>query len=257
MNVRRNPASVIALAVAVFGLLATTPTAGVAQDRDDRRDNPPPAGPVTGPPSVTDDVFSDAPDTERDRRERFDRDDFQRMMENVMDVIADIDPEMADRIRRHRDDNPRASMGIIRDKFPEAFWLVRLRHDDPAMYALRVDDLKLYRRSEVLAKQLREARREDPDGDVADDLTDALTETIEQHFEVQNTIHELEVERLEARIDALKDAIRDRDRREKELIEKRLNRLLEERPDREDRRRDRDRDDDRRDDRRGDDDRRD
>ncbi len=236
---RRSIRRCLAAAAAACVLLAATPWLLAQPDADarDRVEERPARAPGHAGQgrSITDDAFSERPDQAGDDRGprrggpgsfRERRDQMAGQFEDVLAVLDDLDPRMADRLRNAGDERPGLRMMAIQRHFPEVTRLVRLRNDDPEMYDLRVRDLRLFKRSVVLATEARSAA-EEGDDNAADDLTDTLDDVVEEHFDVQQEIRALELERLEARIEALKDAHDERDRNKRDLIEQRTQRLLE------------------------------
>lgn len=206
-----------------LGLLLLGASA-VAQQAPPPRDAPPP------PPHADEAPGQDANDLGPDHQ-RWDRwhgrDDprIAEHLEGVIAVVRDIDPQLAERIENIHDDRPGMKMLAVRRAFPQVFRLVRLREDDPEMYALRIDDMKLQRRSNELVRQIRAARRAGDDREAAD-FVDDLEDVVEEHFDLRQQIRELEIDRLEARIEALKDALSERRHNRRDLMEDRIRDLL-------------------------------
>ena len=199
-----------------LGLALAGPWAFAQPDRD-------------GPPRHDEGHHDDDPRRERRdmMRDRFDgaQERWGEHLDEVIAVVREIDPQVAERIENAKEDRPGAKLMMIRRSFPQVFDLVKLREDDPAMYELRVEDVRMHKQAGQLARQYHQAKR-DEDDRAADDFEDELEELVEAHFDVRQEIRELELERLEQRVEALKEALDDRKRDKNDLIDDRLEKML-------------------------------
>ncbi|MEM6459329.1 MAG: hypothetical protein AAF710_08070 [Planctomycetota bacterium] len=177
-------------------------------------------GPGDSSPGVSDGPSDERP---RDRGPR-DRRWTDAEAEAAREVIATLYPELAERLDKLRDEDPRAYRDALERRFPRVRFLVRLRERDPEMYALRVEDITLARRVESLGKAYRAA---EADGDdmkslaIKDDLEDAAA----AHFDVRQTIRRIEIDRLRARLEAMEQQLEEQDDDRDDLIERRVDEL--------------------------------
>ena len=184
-------------------------------------------GPPDGPPPR--DAF-DGPgpdDRHRGRPERPDR-------EEMMAVLRDIDPALAERVAerggRHHADGDRPERGHrgddgLRELFPQVARLTFLRERDPALYDLRVRDIRLERDTEALVAEARRVRGDasiDDAEDRIEDLHEELEEKVEAHFELRQEIRAAELERMEERLERLKEDLDRREGDKDELIAQRI-----------------------------------
>ncbi|MEM9882763.1 MAG: hypothetical protein AAF800_07590 [Planctomycetota bacterium] len=144
--------------------------------------------------------------------------------EAAREVIGVLYPELAERLNKLRDEDPRAYRDALERRFPRVRFLVRLRERDPEMYALRVEDITRARQVEALGKAYRAA---EADGDdmksraIKDDLEDAAA----AHFDVRQTIRRIEIDRLRARLEAMEQQLEEQDDDRDDLIERRVDEL--------------------------------
>ncbi|MDX1947992.1 MAG: hypothetical protein SFU86_21515 [Pirellulaceae bacterium] len=104
--------------------------------------------------------------------------------------------------------------------------LERLQRDDPEMYALLAEDMKLERETQELARKYREAKAED-----REKLKTELGVKINQHFDSRQKRRELQLTRLEVELKRLREAIASRNQSRDEVIKKRLGELIGPAPD--------------------------
>ena len=181
-----------------------------------------------------------APDGRRQRPDR----------EAVLSVLRDIDPALAERaealgegrgLRGGRERGrpgegrgPRGDRGgdDARGLLPRAARLAVLRERDPALYDLRVRDIRLERETEALAAEARRVRRdasvEDPE-DRVEDLHEELEERVEAHFELRQEIRAAELERMQERLERLREDLDRREDDRDELVAQRVAELRGER----------------------------
>lgn len=97
----------------------------------------------------------------------------------------------------------------------------RLQRDDPEMYALLAEDMKLERETQELAQKYRDAKTED-----REKLKTELGVKVNQHFDSRQKRRELQLTRLEEELKRLRDAIESRQQSRDEVIKKRLGELI-------------------------------
>ncbi|BAM04643.1 hypothetical protein [Phycisphaera mikurensis] len=159
--------------------------------------------------------------------------------EEMAAVLRDIDPALAERVAdREARGGPgglagRPGRGVvaadgIRTLFPQIARLTRLKQVDPALYDLRVRDIRFERDTERIVAEGRRLRGdptiEDAD-DRLEDLHDELEEKVEAHFELRQEIRAAELERLEKRLEQLEEDLKRRQDDKDALIAQRLAKL--------------------------------
>ncbi|MEM1446188.1 MAG: hypothetical protein AAGF84_09050 [Planctomycetota bacterium] len=223
---------------AVLLLPGTEPQSAFAQPPDEQRPAERPERPDRPQPQMRDGQRGEGPMRERfrERMQRFaeerglDEASIAKHHEQVMAVLEDIDPDLADRFRNAENAPPGLQLMMLERRFPEALRLARLRQNDEEMYALRVRQLVIYRQMQGLARQIRiaekqEAQGQDPTLD-ADDLRKDLEDLAEEHFEAEQAAEELEIERREQKLEEQRERLKQRDRHEREIIQKTIDQLL-------------------------------
>jgi len=221
------PATAVAIALGLVLCLLSVASA------EREADAPPPPQQREASPADTD---SDA-DTAADRGDR-DRGHWRDRMrpqplsdedaEEALSIIAELKPEAAERLRALRAEDPRRFAGELRGRFPRLGYLLRLKQADPAMYELRVSDMKLAGQSMRLAQAWRTADAAG-EADKADDLREQLAAVAADHFAVRQEIRAAELRKLEERLEALRDELEQRQADRDTIIEDHIERLLRER----------------------------
>lgn len=162
----------------------------------------------------------------------------------VLQIIARIDPGLGERLTELRSDDPDQFARELGERFRRYHWLLRLKKYDQPMYELRVEDVRLWRRSRELADRLREAEAEQ-DENQATALRARLHAVVTEHFALRQQVREAELARLERRLQELKERLSERARNRQAFIDEHIRSLIEGEPRRgHDRDHDRDRDDD-------------
>ncbi len=144
-------------------------------------------------------------------------------IEAALDVLDEVDPDVAQRMREFREQRPMMAAARLRPHLPELMRLANLRQTDPEHYALRIADMRLERETHELARRCHEAQqRQDPQ---ADAMLEQLRQTVTAHFDVRQQLREKLLARLEARIQTLRQQIGERQEARQSLIDSRLEQL--------------------------------
>jgi hypothetical protein len=104
---------------------------------------------------------------------------------------------------------------------PSPFEMQRLEQDDPEMYRLLVEDNRLDREAQALARQVRAAK-----SDEREKLRAELAVIVDKHFEVRQQRRELSLKRMEEELKRLREAIESRTKGREEIVQKRLTELI-------------------------------
>ncbi|MEO0514322.1 MAG: hypothetical protein AAF086_03395 [Planctomycetota bacterium] len=169
-----------------------------------------------GPPLLDDQGQDDG----KPRGFRFNEQD----LDAAQSIVLRVYPELTERLAKLRAEDPRQFKQTLERRFPRVRFLVELQKRDPAMFELRMADIRLDRQTDLLAKQLREARDAD-DKDRYEDLRDAIEAKVTEHFDIRQSIRAMEIENLKLKLEELEERLDDRDDDRKDLIEQRVDEL--------------------------------
>ena len=225
---RHQPPHLFAALILGSFVAATSPTTSLAQAQPPR----------VQPDKARESQRDDRPLAERirERRDRFaeerglSQEQLEHQYAQVLAVLQDIDPVLADRLRNAEDARPGVQIMILERRFPEVLRLARLREHDQALYALRVRELVLYRQMQSIAQQIRLAQNQidagrESDVDV-DDLKRDLERLAKDHFEADQDAKELELQRFERKLEEMRDRHRQRGREQRQIVESTVDELL-------------------------------
>ena len=145
------------------------------------------------------------------------------MVEHIMEVAQEIDPELASQLSQMCEMDPEAFDKIVRKQGRRLGSLVRLREDDPELFEVKVTELKTDAEIYHVAESLRGL-------DIKDSSTKAKIAELEGLVRVKTAIsiraQSLYVERLERHLAALRTRLEDTSLRFDEIVDKRLDQLL-------------------------------
>lgn len=159
-------------------------------------------------------------------RERVQRDrPSPQQVRELVSVLRDLHPELADRVEAAMADNPRQVRRILGPRWRLLQRLADLRDDDPEMYRLRAADLRLARRAIEVAYAARQAQRAG-EPEAAQARIAELRDIVTERFEVKTDIRRLELAQLERRLDELQAELDERTEAQQALIEAHVDDLL-------------------------------
>lgn len=145
-------------------------------------------------------------------------------MPDALAVLHDYRPELVKRFEDWASRHPENARVMLSNSVPMMQRLIRMRREDPAGYRLAIEDLRYYRFTAQLSKQLREATTQ-KDHAAIDDLSDKLRTLLIRHFEIRQKIREREIEKLQSRIDQLRDQLKHRTDARDEILSSRFKQL--------------------------------
>jgi hypothetical protein len=148
-----------------------------------------------------------------------------QQVRDALKVLRQIDPEKADQLEKHIDQNPERVGQALHESFPHLGRFLAMRRYDPQGFDLRIKDLALSRQSQHSARRFHEAQRLGDDA-MAGAEQEALQGIVADHFDVRQEIKEYELIRLEGKIQELRDQLQQRVNNRDELIEERLEELV-------------------------------
>ncbi len=173
-----------------------------------------------GPPLLDEHSESEDGDSRRRLGLRLDDQD----LDAAQSIIAQVYPELAERLAQLRADDPRQFKQTLERRFPRVRFLVELQKRDPAMFELRMADIRLDRQTDLLAQQLRDAREAD-DKVRYKELRDQIEAKVAEHFDIRQAIRAMEIEHLKLKLEELEERLDERDDDRKDLIEQRVEEL--------------------------------
>jgi len=219
---RLSSLSLAALLVLSAGLLA------IGQDRPPEG---PPPGRQDGPPPHDQMDRPDRQDRPRWARDRGEPISEQRVRE-ALEVLRLIDPDKAEKLEQHIDENPERIGHALRENFPHLSRFMAMRRYDPDGFDLRIKDLRLSRQSQLSARRLHEATEAGDDALAAAEMA-VLEGLVAEHFDVRQQVREHELARLEQQIEDLRQQLQDRADNRDTLITERIDEYIDhDKPDR-------------------------
>jgi hypothetical protein len=142
----------------------------------------------------------------------------------ALEVLDEVDPELAARVRQYREQEPEAVLMRLRPHLPGLMRLVYLKRSDPEHYALRLADTRLERQALDLSRQHHEAAQRG-DATAGAELRETLRQVVAEHFDVRQQLREKIVADLRQRVEQMQQRIEERQAARPELIEQRLGEL--------------------------------
>jgi hypothetical protein len=162
-------------------------------------------------------------DKRENRKPKVERPITPNMVEHILDIAKDIDPELAAQLASMCEKDPDALHKIIRRQGHRLGSLIRLRESDPELYEVKVTELKIDAEIYHVAESIRGQNPTDP-------------ETIAQIMQLEGLIRaktemtiqsqSFYIERLERHLSALQTRLIERKSRVDEIVKKRLSQLL-------------------------------
>lgn len=145
----------------------------------------------------------------------------------AMEVLREYSPELAERIARWQEEDTENLRVLIGKRLPWVRRLIYMKRNDPQRYELSLQDLKLQRETQELARRFRDA-----DDSEREELGKQLRQRLAAQFEVRQKVRTLEIgglekqiEALEKRIDEMKKQIDERSKSSQKLIDSRYEEL--------------------------------
>lgn len=159
----------------------------------------------------------------RDRRSEADMDRMRKHIDERLEILREIQPEMAERLEQHIEQrggvNPERLRMVIGERFQRVERLLSLKREDPDAYQLAIADLTLERKARELADGIR--------GQGGDDIQrQQLRTAIAEHFDVRQRKYEHELHRLEQRIAELRRQLDTRRQHRETLEQSRFDELV-------------------------------
>ncbi len=145
-----------------------------------------------------------------------------KLLEEAVTLVIEIDPTMAPRIERLRSERPEMLPQVLQRRFPRLRHLLKLKKMRPEIYAMRIHDIRLEKRSREQVRALAALPEGDPGVDAA---RVALRATLDRHFQVRQDVRRLELAVFRERLAQMEAKLSADESRRDELVSKRLAKL--------------------------------
>lgn len=133
---------------------------------------------------------------------------------HLFTVLQEVNPELIEKIKTWQQVNPERSGRMLARMYERMQDVIQLKQADPAMYELKVQDLKLDARSRLMALAYRREKTDE----TRKDLLNILTE----QFDIRQKIRERELERMKEKIGQLESQLEERASNRQKYIDKQL-----------------------------------
>lgn len=147
----------------------------------------------------------------------------QNMIEHVMAVAKEVDPELAEQLSSICEKDPDAFEKIVRRQGRRMGSFIRLRDSDPELFEVKVAELKTDAEIFHLADELR--GKDVNDSSIQGHLAN-LRGLVRAKMGLSIRVQSLYIERLEHHLEGLRGRLEDTTIRFDEIVEERVNHLL-------------------------------
>ncbi len=145
------------------------------------------------------------------------------MVEHIMAVAKEIDPELVEQLMSICEKDPDAFNTIIRKQGRRLGSLIRLRESDPELYDVKVTELKTDAEIYQISEAIRGQNQTDPSTLLN---IEELKGLVRLRTAMSIRAQTLYIERLEQHIVGLRTKLDDTSNRFDEIVNERLNQLL-------------------------------
>ena len=146
-----------------------------------------------------------------------------RMVDRVMEVAKEIDPEFAEQLTNMCHDDPEVFNNLIRKQGRRLGSLLQLRESDPDLFEVKLNELKLDAEISLITKTIRGLG---VDKEVSQGQIATLRGLIRAKTALRIRVQTLSIDRLENHIAALREKLADTSARFDEVVEERVQQLL-------------------------------
>lgn len=148
----------------------------------------------------------------------------QQRLDEVLEILDELDPQLAAEIRRGHQVAPERTMEALRPHLPTVRRMMTIKARDPEGYRFRVEDYRYARETGNLAQQLMQAERDEQPA-LARRLRRELESKVAGHFELRQQWREHEVRLVEQRIEQMRRAIENRRQQRQQIIRDKVEEL--------------------------------
>lgn len=138
-------------------------------------------------------------------------------IEAAMEVLEELHPRLARRVKQLWRQNPDRLKAMMIGHYGPLLRLAQTKQEDPDLYRLRVQDLKLERLTQYHARRvvIAKARGNEAESERA---REDFHQAVREHFQIQQALREFELKRLEARVVTLRNRFKNRAEQQNALI---------------------------------------
>lgn len=147
----------------------------------------------------------------------------QRMIDRVMEIAKEVDPELGARLGTMCQEDPEVFKSLIRRQGRGLGSLLQLREIDPDLFEVKLNELKLDAEILLVSNSIRELGT---DEDVTQAQIATLRGLVRAKTALSIRVQTLSINRLERHIAALRQKIADTSDRFDEVVEERIEQLL-------------------------------
>ena len=164
------------------------------------------------------------PEGRGSRGERSKLDDIPpRIIDRVMEIAKELDPEFAEQLQNMCHDEPEAFKNLIRRQGRRLGSIVQLRESDPELFEVKFNELKIDAEISLITKSIRSLGVEQA---VSQAQIATLRGLVRAKTALRIRVHSLSIDRLEEHIAALREKIADTSVRFDEVVEEQVQKLL-------------------------------
>jgi hypothetical protein len=149
----------------------------------------------------------------------------QRMIERVMEIAKEVDPDLGARLGAMCQEDPEVFKSLIKRQGRGLGSLLKLREIDPDLFEVKLNELKLDAEILLVSNSIRELGT---DEDVTQAQIATLRGLVRAKTALSIRVQTLSINRLERHIAALRQKIADTSDRFDEVVEERVEELLSE-----------------------------
>ena len=146
-----------------------------------------------------------------------------RMVERIMEVAKEIDPELAEQLGTMCQDDPEAFKKIVRRQGRRLASLVHMRESDPDLFEVKLNELKLDAEISQVSKSIRELG-------IGEEVSQAQIATLRGLVRAKTALNirvqTLSINRLERHLEALRERLADTSERFDEVVEQHVAEIL-------------------------------
>ena len=143
------------------------------------------------------------------------------LIEACLEVAAQVDPTMADRLRAICDIDPDAFEQVMLRSGRRILGLARIREEDPGLYESKINELRIEAQVNRMAREMREARRKG-DATKADLLESQLRGLLRIQVALSIKARGDSIRRLEEHVIALREQLERQIEQFDDIVERQL-----------------------------------
>jgi hypothetical protein len=146
-----------------------------------------------------------------------------RMVEHVMEIAKELDPELAEQLGMMCQDDPEAFKKIVRRKGRRLASLAQMRESNPDLFEVKLNELKLDAEISQVSKSIRELG---VDEEVSQAQIATLRGLVRAKTALNIRVQTLSINRYERHLKALRERLADTSERFDEVVEQHIAEIL-------------------------------